>query len=123
MTEIKYYQNRICLNVLASDLENAHQVYQAAEGCVLIGLLSKDYVSTKEAVVDMKRYQKELNNSISVVLGAGDSNQWRMVTEISKEVQPLYINQVFPAVGFTRGVINNNFTNINCLVSLIWDCW
>jgi hypothetical protein len=38
-----YLENRICLNVLANSVENAKECYEAAEGHVVLGVLSKNY--------------------------------------------------------------------------------
>ena len=37
-----YYSDRVCLNVLAGSKENAVDIYEAAEGHVLVGVLSKN---------------------------------------------------------------------------------
>lgn len=112
-----FYKDRICLNVLANSLENAKEIYEAAEGHVLVGLLSKNYNTVEEAVADMKIYSKEINNAVSVGLGAGDPNQWKMVAEISKEVQPQHVNQVFTGIGYTRALLGQNDTLVNGLIS------
>ena len=39
-TKIKFYKGRVALNVLAKDLANAKEIYEAAEGHVVVGLLS-----------------------------------------------------------------------------------
>lgn len=36
-----FYRDRVCLNVLAGSKENAREIYAAAEGHVLVGVLSK----------------------------------------------------------------------------------
>ena len=115
--KVNFYKEKICLNVLVNSIENAIEVYKAAEGHVLAGLLSKKYNTVEEAVEDMKTYSKEINNSISVGLGAGDPNQWKMVAEISKEVQPQHVNQVFTGIGYTRGLLGQSETLVNGLIS------
>lgn len=112
-----FYNNKICLNVLANSLENAKEIYEAAEGYVLVGVLSKNYPSVEVAVEDMKKYAKEIDNSISVGLGAGDPNQWKMVAEISKEIQPKHVNQVFTGIGYTRALLAQDETIVNGLIS------
>lgn len=112
-----YLNNKICLNVLANSLENAKDVYQAAKGHVLIGLLSKNYSTVEEAVYDMQKYAKEIDNSVSVGLGAGDPKQWKMVAQISRDVQPKHVNQVFTGVGYTRALLNQDETVVNGLIS------
>jgi conserved hypothetical protein EF_0839/AHA_3917 len=118
MNKIPHYLNdKICINVLANSLENAKEIYKAAQGYVLIGLLSKNYDSVDEAVEDMKQYASELDNAISVGLGAGDPNQWEMVAKIAKEVQPQHVNQVFTGIGYTRALLGQNDTVVNGLIS------
>ncbi|MBV6918654.1 MULTISPECIES: KDGP aldolase, partial [Bacteria] len=46
-----YLEERICLNVLANSVENAQACYEAAEGHVVLGVLSKNY-ETDEAAID-----------------------------------------------------------------------
>lgn len=113
----KFYNDKICLNVLTKDIENAKEIYEVTEGHVLLGILSKNYPTVENAVEDMKRYSLEINNAISVGLGAGDPNQWKMVSQICKEFKPQHVNQVFTAVGHTRANLNNDQTLINSLVS------
>lgn len=36
-----YYKDRVCLNVLAGSKANAQDIYNAAQGHVLVGVLSK----------------------------------------------------------------------------------
>lgn len=112
-----FYNDRICLNVLAKDIENAKEIYQETEGNVLVGVLSKKYPTVAEAVADMKKYSEAIDNAISVGLGAGDPNQWKMVSEICKEIKPQHVNQVFTGVGHTRANLGNDETLINSLVS------
>ena len=37
---LNYYNDRVCLNVLAGSLENAAEIYEAAEKHVAVGVLS-----------------------------------------------------------------------------------
>lgn len=112
-----FLNDKVLLNVLANSIENAKAIYEACEGHVVVGLLSKNYPSVESAVEDMKAYAKEVNNAISVGLGAGDPNQWRMVAEISKEVQPQHVNQVFTAIAYTRALLGQDETMVNGLIS------
>ena len=52
--EKRFYKGRVALNVLAKDVANAKEVFEAAEGYVLVGVLSKDYPTVEEAVMAMK---------------------------------------------------------------------
>lgn len=115
--EPNYYNNRLCLNVLANSVENAKECYKAAEGHVVLGVLSKNYSSDEAAIEAMKKYQEATNNALSVGLGAGDPNQSAMVSRISAVLQPQHVNQVFTGVGTSRALLNQDETVINGLVS------
>lgn len=103
-----FYRDRVCLNVLAGSKDNAREIYDAAEGHVLVGVLSKNYPDVASAVADMRDYAKLIDNALSVGLGAGDPNQSAMVSEISRQVQPQHVNQVFTGVatsGAADGIV------------------
>ncbi|EPI01552.1 EF_0839/AHA_3917 family protein [Enterococcus faecalis 13-SD-W-01] len=112
-----YLADRICLNVLANSVENAKACYEAAEGHVILGVLSKNYNTDEEAIEDMKRYQEATDNALSVGLGAGDPNQSQMVSRLSKVLQPQHVNQVFTGVGASRALLGQSETVVNGLVS------
>lgn len=112
-----YLEERICLNVLANSVENAKECYEAAEGHVILGVLSKNYATDEAAIEDMQRYQAATNNALSVGLGAGDPNQSQMVSRLSQVLQPQHVNQVFTGVGTARALLGQNETIINGLVS------
>ncbi|MGZ7442208.1 2-dehydro-3-deoxy-phosphogluconate aldolase [Paenibacillus sp. TH7-28] len=113
----RFYKNRVALNVLAKDIANAKEVFEAAEGCVLVGVLSKDYATVEEAVTAMKQYGREIDDAVSIGLGAGDNRQAAVVAEIAKHYPGSHINQVFPAVGATRANLGAQDSWINSLVS------
>ncbi|WP_428945054.1 2-dehydro-3-deoxy-phosphogluconate aldolase [Pantoea sp. FN060301] len=113
----KFYQNRVCLNVLAGSKENAREIWQAAEGHVLVGVLSKNYDSVASAVADMREYAALIDNALSVGLGAGDPYQSAMVSAISAEVQPQHVNQVFTGVATSRALLGQSETLVNGLIS------
>lgn len=112
-----YLEERICLNVLANSVENAKECYEAAEGHVILGVLSKNYATDEAAIEDMKKYQDATDNALSVGLGAGDPNQSQMVSRISAVLQPQHVNQVFTGVGTSRALLGQKDTVINGLVS------
>lgn len=112
-----FYRDRVCLNVLAGSKANASEVYEAAEGHVLVGVLSKNYPDVASAVADMREYAALIDNALSVGLGAGDPNQSEMVSLISREVQPQHVNQVFTGVATSRALLGQNETVVNGLVS------
>ncbi len=113
----RLYRERVALNVLAKDIDNAKEIFAAAEGHVLVGVLSKDYATVEEAVTAMKAYGKEIDEAVSIGLGAGDNRQAAVVAEIAKHYPGSHINQVFPAVGATRANLGAKDSWINSLVS------
>ncbi|CAM6921917.1 MULTISPECIES: 2-dehydro-3-deoxy-phosphogluconate aldolase [Enterobacter] len=112
-----FYRDRVCLNVLAGSKANASAIYEAAEGHVLVGVLSKNYPDVASAVADMREYAALIDNALSVGLGAGDPNQSAMVSEISRQVQPQHVNQVFTGVATSRALLGQNDSVVNGLVS------
>ena len=112
-----FYRDRVCLNVLAGSKDNARDIYEAAEGHVLVGVLSKNYPDVTSAVADMKEYAALIENALSVGLGAGDPRQSLMVSQISAQVQPQHVNQVFTGVGTSRGMLGQNDSVVNGLIS------
>ncbi|XTZ37915.1 2-dehydro-3-deoxy-phosphogluconate aldolase [Salmonella enterica] len=112
-----FYRDRVCLNVLAGSKENASAIYEAAEGHVLVGVLSKNYPDVATAVADMREYAALIDNALSVGLGAGDPNQSAMVSAISRDIQPQHVNQVFTGVATSRALLGQNETVVNGLVS------
>lgn len=114
---MNYLENRLCLNVLAHSVDNAIECYEAAEGHIVLGVLSKNYDTDEAAINDMKRYAAATNNALSVGLGAGDPNQSAMVSRLSKVLQPQHVNQVFTGVGTSRALLGQDETVINGLVS------
>lgn len=113
----KFLEGRVCLNVLANSIENARACYEAADGYVVLGVLSKNYSTDEAAIEDMKKYAAVTGNALSVGLGAGDPNQSAMVARISRVLQPQHINQVFTGVGASRALAGQNKSIINGLVS------
>lgn len=112
-----YLDNGICLNVLANSVQNAKDCFAAAEGHVVLGVLTKNYSSDIESIEDMLAYKAQVHNAVSIGLGAGDPNQSDMVARVSKEIQPQHINQVFTGVGASRALLGQAETVINGLVS------
>lgn len=109
----------IKLNVLAKNLDNAKSITEAANGQVYIGLMVKNFATVDEAVEVVNQYQAAKIN-VSVGLGAGDPAQWRKVADVAVKTKPAHVNQVFPAAGFTIGVlesVGSTHTLVNALVA------
>jgi len=113
----RFYKDRVALNVLAGSIDNAKAIFEAAEGHVVVGVLSKDYPDAEQAVEAMKKYGKEIDEAVSIGLGAGDNRQAAVVAEIAQDYPGSHINQVFPAVGATRANLGKQDSWINSLVS------
>lgn len=111
---------RVAFNFLANNLENAREVWQAAEGAVIFGVRVKDYVSVEEIYDIANRFKQEFG-LVSLVLGDGDPSQWKKITEVALAVNPGHINQVFPALGYTIGALTTKGIHgqniVNALVS------
>ncbi|MDY0393515.1 KDGP aldolase family protein [Virgibacillus halophilus] len=115
--EERFYRGRVALNVLANSVENAKEVFESAEGHVLVGVLSKDYPTVDAAAEAMKAYGEAIDDAVSIGLGAGDNKQAAVVAEIAKYYPGSHINQVFPSVGATRMNLAGKDSWINALVS------
>lgn len=113
----RFYKNRAALNVLAGSIGNAKDIYEAAEGHVLVGVLSKNYATAREAAAAMTEYGQAIQDAVSIGLGAGDNRQAAVVAEIAASYAGSHINQVFPAVGATRANLGAKDSWINSLVS------
>lgn len=113
----RFYKNRVALNVLANSIENAKDIFKAAEGYVVVGVLSKNYPTVEQAVTAMKEYGQEIDEAVSIGLGAGDNRQAAVVAEIAQYYPGSHINQVFPSVGATRANLDGKDSWINSLVS------
>ena len=87
-TGINYYNTRVCLNVLAGSLDNAREIYAAAEKHVEVGVLTADYPDVPSAIEDMEKYMDVLEGNLSVGLGGGNPNQWRALATSAKMARP-----------------------------------
>ena len=112
---LNYYNGRVCLNVLGGSLENAKEIYEAAEKYVAVGVLSANYPDVPSDVEDMKKYMDVLEGNLSVGLGGGNPAQWRAVAEIAKEVKANHFNQAFCAVGWTRANLGTDEIHLNSM--------
>ncbi|HFK3153921.1 2-dehydro-3-deoxy-phosphogluconate aldolase [Citrobacter sedlakii] len=119
MQQINFYRQRVAINVLAKDIANAREIYDAAEGHAVIGILSAQFSSVDEGVQEVKRWMDEVP-SISVGLGAGDPAQYYKAAMIAAKVRPAHVNQTFTGSGFAAGALaatGGELTHINALVS------
>lgn len=80
-------------------------------GCVL----SKITRMSQARLRIMREYAALIDNALSV--GQRDPNQSAMVSEISRQVQPQHVNQVFTGVATSRALLGQQETVVNGLVS------
>lgn len=111
-----FYRDRVCLNVLAGSKENARDIYAAAEGHVLVGVLSK-ITRMSQARLRICVNTQRLSTMPSPWGWGERSNQSAMVSEISRQVQPQHVNQVFTGVATSRALLGQQETVVNGLVS------
>ena len=104
MQQINFYRNRVAINVLAKDIANAREIYDAAEGHAAIGVLSAQFASVEDGVQEVKRWMAEVP-CISVGLGAGDPAQYYKAAMIAAKVHPAHVNQTFTGCGFAAGAL------------------
>lgn len=97
MQKINFYRNRVAINVLAKDIANAREIFDAAEGHAVIGVLSAQFSSVDEGIQEVKRWMAEIP-SISVGLGAGDPAQYYKAAMIAAQIHPAHVNQTLPIV-------------------------
>lgn len=97
---------KVRVNLLARDTENAKDIMEILNGQVLVGLMVKSFPSVESAVEKVKEYQRA-GIPVSVGLGAADPTQWKKVADVSKLTIPPHVNQVFPAAGYTIGLLES----------------
>ncbi|HFP9396972.1 TPA: KDGP aldolase, partial [Raoultella ornithinolytica] len=94
MQQINFYRQRVAINVLAKDIANAREIYDASEGHAVIGVLSAQFSTVDEGVAEVRRWMTEIP-AISVGLGAGDPAQFCKAAMISAKLHPAHVNQTF----------------------------
>lgn len=119
MQHINFYRGRVAINVLACDLENAREVYDASEGHAVIGVLSSQFADVGQGVQEVEPWTSFIP-AISVGLGAGDPTQYAKAALIAAATRSAHVNQTFTGAGFAAGALalaGNAHTCINALVS------
>ncbi|MBW7984958.1 2-dehydro-3-deoxy-phosphogluconate aldolase [Enterobacillus tribolii] len=119
MQSIKFYRERVAINVLAKDIANAREIYDAAQGHAVIGILSAQFSDAEQGIAEVKRWMAEVP-SVSVGLGAGDPAQYYKAAMIAAGTRPAHLNQTFTGCGFAAGALaatGGRGTYINALVS------
>ncbi len=117
MQQINFYRQRVAINVLAKDIANAREIYDAAEGHAAIGVLSAQFASVEEGVQEVTRWMAEIP-SISVGLGAGDPAQYYKAAMIASALHPAHVNQTFTGCGFAAGALAATGGQQTCINAL-----
>ena len=119
LERLDFYKNKVMINLLARDLDNAVEVTEALDGHVLVGILTKNYSTVESCVADVKAYMAKLTN-VSVGLGDGDPKQWKMVAEVAAQTDPGHANEVYTGAMYCQGALDAagcKYTLVNCLMS------
>jgi uncharacterized protein (TIGR03581 family) len=53
-------RQRVAINVLAKDIANAREIYDASEGHAVIGVLSAQFSTVDEGVAEVRRWMTEI---------------------------------------------------------------
>lgn len=117
--KFNFYKNKVVINCLAKDIHNAKEILDAGEGHIAIGLLSTRHSTIEKNIEEVKEFKKEIP-LISVGLGGGSPKQWHMAAHIAANTDPGHVNQVFPAAGYTKGLLEGkkcSGTVVNALIS------
>lgn len=101
MQTLSFYQDRVAINVLARDLDNAEEVHRAAEGHAAIGLLSSRFDTVEQGIAVARQWQQKVK--VSVGLGAGDPAQFYKAAMIAAATAPAHVNQTFTGAAFAAG--------------------
>lgn len=119
MGKVRFYKDRVAVNLLAGSLENAKEINDALDSHAIIGVLSKNFDDVESGVAHVEKYMKELG-VVSVGLGAGDPKQWNKAMKIAGETKPGHVNQVFTTAPCTKGYLigkGDDDTIVNALIS------
>jgi len=115
---IDFYKDKVAVNLLAKDLDNAAAVMDTLDGYGLVGVLSKNFDSVEACADTVKKYLKHMKN-VSVGLGGGDPKQWKMAAEVAALTNPGHVNQTFTGAMYTEGLLkgaNCTETVTNCMM-------
>lgn len=119
LDKFRFYKDKIAINLLAKNIDNAKDILDVLDGNGVIGILSNNFNSVDEGVEYVKEFQKYIP-TISVGLGAGDPNQWKKAAMIAAETDPGHVNQVFTTAGYAAGLLKSKGcknTLVNALIS------
>lgn len=116
---ISFYKEKVAINVLAKDIENAKKIVAAIDGHVAVGVLSSQFNLVEEGITEVNKWLEEIP-TVSVGLGAGDPTQWEKAARIAAATDPGHLNEVFTGAPVAAGMLianNSKNTMINSLIS------
>ena len=113
---INYYNDRVCLNVLGGSLQNAADIYKAAEGHVEVGVLTADYDTVEAGYRGHEQVHGRPRGQPLRRPGRRQSQSVARVAEVAKEIKANHFNQAFCAVSATRANVGNDECHINAMV-------
>lgn len=115
--EIRFYKDKVAINCLAKDIKNAREIYNVADGHMVVGVLSKNFNDVEKCIEEVEKYKKDV--SVSLGLGAGDPNMWDRVFWVAEKTAPAHINQVFTGAPVTKGMLKSKRYDsiVNSLIS------
>lgn len=119
LQKISFMKNRVAVNFLAGDLENAIEVVKAMDGHALVGILSKQFDNPEEGIKEVNAWLQELP-AVSVGMGGGDPAQAVKAAMIACQTNPGHVNQPFTGAGFAAGALRAkgaNETAINVMMA------
>lgn len=119
LNSLNFYNDTICINFLARDIQNAKEVVDTLDGNGLVGIISKKFANVEQGVEYVLKFLEYIP-SASIGLGDGDPKQWKMAAHIAAETDPGHVNQVFGGASYTVGLLKGkgcSKTVINALVS------
>lgn len=115
---LHFYKDRVAVNLLAKDLDNAVEVVEILDGNALVGVLSKDYPTVEACAETVREYLKKLPN-VSVGMGGGDPKQAMMAAQVAAITNPGHVNQTFTGAMYTEGLLQASGctdTVTNCMI-------
>lgn len=115
---IDFYKNKVTVNLLARDLDNAVAVTEVMEGCCLVGVLSRNFPTAEACAEKVREYLTKLKN-VSVGMGDGDPTQAVKAAHTALLTNPGHVNQTFTGAFYTEGLLTAGKcydTVTNCMI-------
>ena len=115
---ISFYKDRIAINLLAKDRDNAVEVVEALDGNALVGVLSKNFPDAEACAKEVRYYLEKLPN-VSVGMGDGDPTMAARAAQVAAMTDPGHVNQSFTEAMYCAGLLKASgceSTMSNCMI-------